>query len=126
MSEIDVSKCEYYRKLGKYHHCNYYDCECGDFNCNFKYEEQKKQFQQLKQENKQLKELNKSLSENNALQQWADMYNRKDKEHFKCQLKLARVEQKLEKIKEYVKKCNIKNMTMDVAFDVFQIIESEE
>lgn len=56
MSEIDVSKCEYFRKLGKFNFCYKYDCDCGDFNCDFKYKEQVRLIKQLKAENKKLKE----------------------------------------------------------------------
>lgn len=42
------------------------------------------------------------MSEINPIEQWSDMYNEKDKKHFIDQLKLAKAEQKLERIKEIV------------------------
>lgn len=56
MSKIDVSKCEYFKKLGKFNFCNKYDCNCGDFNCDFKYKEQARLINQLKEENEDLKQ----------------------------------------------------------------------
>lgn len=57
MSKIDVSKCEYFKKLGKFNFCNKYDCNCGDFNCDFKYNEQAILINQLKEENEDLRRL---------------------------------------------------------------------
>lgn len=56
----------------------------------------------LEREVKGLKNQNKMLSKNNAVQQWRDMYNIKDKECFNALLKLAKKEKELEEIKKYL------------------------
>ena len=40
------------------------------------------------------------MTENKQIEQWADMYNVKDKKHFVDQLKLAKAVQKLERIRD--------------------------
>lgn len=54
---------------------------------------------QLKEENKQLRKQNEMLAKNNAVQQWCDMYNMKDKECFNALLKLGKYQQAINNIK---------------------------
>lgn len=56
------------------------------------------QLEDKNQEIENLKKQNKMLSENNAVQQWCNMYNKKDKECFDALLKLAKKEQECEKL----------------------------
>lgn len=63
----------------------------------------KQDYQAKEQENEQLRKQNEMLAKNNAVQQWCDMYNKKDKECFDALLKLAKKEQECEELKE---KCN--------------------
>lgn len=49
----------------------------------------------------ELKNQNEMLSKNNAVQQWYDMYNMKDKECFNALLKLGKYQQALDEIEKY-------------------------
>lgn len=55
-------------------------------------------------------------------QQWVDNYNKKDKECFDLQLKCSKLEQKLEKIKEY---CIPDLMFTECMKTILRIIENE-
>lgn len=52
-----------------------------------------------KKENDQLRKQNEMLVKNNAVQQWCDMYNIKDKECFNALLKLGKYQQAINNIK---------------------------
>ena len=54
---------------------------------------------QLNEENKQLLKQNEMLVKNNAIQQWVDMYNSKDKECFNALLKLGKCQKAISDIK---------------------------
>lgn len=60
--------------------------------------------QAKEQECEKLKRQNKMLSKNSAVQQWCDMYNKKDKECFDALLKLAKKEQECEELKTIINK----------------------
>ena len=97
---IDVSECEYFSDLQC--SCNYeeWNGEIMSFkfckensNCYFK------QNAKLMEENEKLRTQNEMLLKNNAVQQWCDMYNKKDKECYDALLKLAKKEQECEELK---------------------------
>jgi hypothetical protein len=63
----------------------------------------------FEREVEELKKQNEMLSKNNAVQQWCDMYNMKDKECFNALLKLGKYQQALDEIEKYCTYMNIFN-----------------
>ena len=58
-----------------------------------------KELEDKNQEIEKLKNQNEMLSKNNSVQQWCDMYNKKDKECYDVLLKLAKKEQECEELR---------------------------
>ena len=109
---VDVSKCVSFDDCNGHNICCYLDtredkipfanfCE-ENKDCNFK------QLARAREENEKLRMQNEILSKNNAVQQWCDMYNKKNKECFDALLKLTKKEQECEELKE-----TIDNFTTD-------------
>ena len=66
------------------------------------------------------------MLENKPIEQWADMYNEKDKKHFVDQLKLAKAEQKLERIRQVLKNGVKIHDDIIVNKSILQIIDEVE
>ena len=105
MSEIDVSKCEYYNDY--YKTCSNFSrfsddepyCDPKEFKCSYYINNIEQQFQQLKAENKELK---KKKEENTTF--YLKKYANKDSECLELQHKINVLKQTLTEIKEIMKK----------------------
>ena len=85
----------------------------------------KEQEQKYEKRIAELEKENKILLKNNSVNQWAEMYNRKDKECFNYQLRMSKAEVKIKKIQEYCKYFKSMNENYIVLDGILEIIKGE-